>query len=300
MTEQYLVAGNRFALTMADDCPLWGRLGNYAPFRTDPDGKPVFSLEFIDKMDPVVKVPVYTEKAEEDDQPRVEIYRNGNPEDPRGFAWVFEMAPVQRMNICARLIVSEDFSRGQLAVASVEAVGEFAVNNALMLLYAFRTATLKTLELHASVILHGGKGYLFLGKSGTGKSTHSQLWLKYIPDCELMNDDNPIVRVCEDGVIRVYGSPWSGKTPCYRNMDLPVGGFVQLAQAPQNEIRPLRGIETYAALVPSISGKRWDRRIADGLHETENTLASRVPVWHLDCLPDEAAALLCSETVTKA
>ena len=47
MTEQYLVAGNRFALTMADDCPLWGRLGNYAPFRTDPDGKPVFSLEFI-------------------------------------------------------------------------------------------------------------------------------------------------------------------------------------------------------------------------------------------------------------
>ena len=81
-------------------------------------------------------------------------------------------------------------------------------------------------------------------------------------------------------------------------MSLPVGGFLQLAQAPYNKIRRLRGIEAYAVLVPSISGKRWDRAIADGLHWTENALVSRVPVWYLDCLPDEAAARLSAETLT--
>jgi hypothetical protein len=80
-------------------------------------------------------------------------------------------------------------------------------------------------------------------------------------------------------------------------MRLPLGGFVQLAQAPYNAIRRLKGIAAYAALVPSISGKRWDRAIADGLHETENDLATNIPVWHLDCLPDEAAARLCAGEV---
>ena len=51
--------------------------------------------------------------------------------------------------------------------------------------------------------------------------------------------------------------------------------------------------------MPSISGKRWDRSIADGLHETENELAGKVPVWHLDCLPDEAAAQLCKKSITE-
>ena len=95
----------------------------------------------------------------------------------------------------------------------------------------------------------------------------------------------------------MYGSPWSGKTPCYRNVSASLGGIVLLSQAPYNKIRRLEGVSAYAAVVPSISGKRWDVRVADGLHNTENALAMRVPVWYLECLPDEAAARLCYETL---
>ena len=139
---------------------------------------------------------------------------------------------------------------------------------------------------------------MFLGPSGTGKSTHARLWLQHIEGTELLNDDNPVVRIADDGTAVVYGSPWSGKTPCYRNVSCPLGGIVMLSQAPYNKIRRLGGIEAYVALMESISGKRWDERIADGLHETENTLASTVAVWHLACLPDQAAAELCNKTVT--
>jgi hypothetical protein len=123
------------------------------------------------------------------------------------------------------------------------------------------------------------------------------LWLQYIEGTELVNDDNPVVRLDDDGRAMVYGSPWSGKTPCYRNVSYLLGGIVLLSQAPQNKIERLGGLQAYAALVQSISGKRWDGHIADGLYRTENALATSVPVWHLDCLHDEAAAKLCSLTL---
>jgi hypothetical protein len=147
---------------------------------------------------------------------------------------------------------------------------------------------------HAAVVSYEGRGYMFLGRSGTGKSTHARLWLKYIEGTALVNDDNPVVR---DGV--VYGSPWSGKTPCYRNVSYPLGAIVLLSQAPYNEIRRLIGIHAYVALIESISGKRWDERIADGLHQTEDALVAQVPVWHLECLPDEEAARLCQLNIKR-
>ena len=188
------------------------------------------------------------------------------------------------------LVTSSDYKTGTI---SVEESWWFGVNNAVMVMYALATANLRTALFHSSVVSYQGRGYMFLGHSGTGKSTHSRLWLKYIEGTSLVNDDNPVVRISENHEVRVYGTPWSGKTPCYRNVSYPVGAIVRLEQAPHNAIQRLKGVRAYAAVMPSISGKRWDSRLAEGLHETENLLAQLVPVWHLDCLPDEAAARLC-------
>lgn len=113
--------------------------------------------------------------------------------------------------------------------------------------------------MHASVTENKGFAYLFLGKSGTGKSTHSSLWLKYIANSELLNDDNPAVRCFPDGRIIVYGTPWSGKTPCYRNKSLPVGAFVRLQQHPQNEIQEEPKIKAFASILSSCSTMIWDK-----------------------------------------
>ncbi len=83
---------------------------------------------------------------------------------------------------------------------------------------------------------------MFLGPSGTGKSTHASLWLENVEGTELVNDDNPVVRILDDGSIKVYGSPWSGKTPCYLNVNYPLGGIVNLIQASHNKISRLGGI----------------------------------------------------------
>lgn len=298
MTKYYTVAGHSFSFTMQDDCPIWGGLSNYAPFEVEkPAAKPVFALEFVYSMERMQKTPVYVEKAEEPDQPRIEIFHRTPCEaDPEGRQWIIEMAPVQGMDICARLVASADFSSARLAVAHSK-VGEFAINNSMMILYAFTTASKGTLEMHSSVIKRGGYGYMFLGKSGTGKSTHSSLWLKYLEGSELLNDDNPILRVGEDGVARVYGSPWSGKTPCYKNKDVPVGAIVRIRQAPVNKIERLGAIQAYATLMSSASSFRPFQKLAEGWHRTLEGLVAVTPCYILDCLPDDAAAVVCHNAV---
>ena len=88
----------------------------------------------------------------------------------------------------------------------------FGLNNALMLIFAFAGSRHDTLLIHASLVRQNGYGYAFIAKSGTGKSTHVSLWLRHLPGCDLMNDDNPIVRII-DGEAYIFGGPWNGKTP---------------------------------------------------------------------------------------
>ena len=100
-----------------------------------------------------------------------------------------------------------------------------------------------------------------------------------------------------DGTARVYGSPWSGKTPCYKNMEVPAGAVVRIRQAPYNKIERLSGIQAYASLMASASSFRPFKELAEGWHRTLEGLVAVLPCYVLDCLPDQAAAELCYKTV---
>ena len=238
--------------------------------------------------------------------------------------WLFRVAMVANAPICCEMECSEAFTEGVLRIASDCQDVRFCIDNALMLLFAFRTAPLMTLEMHAAVVVRPSledargtsyrtpsglqdatlqdatlqvKGYLFLGHSGTGKSTHARQWLVAFDDAWLLNDDNPILRVMEDGEVRVYGSPWSGKTPCYNNAYARVGGIVKLSQAPHNKIRTISLPEAYAYILSSASGLKMDRQMADHLHETVKHVVMNVECYHLECLPNTEAAEECWEEV---
>ena len=199
---------------------------------------------------------------------------------------------------CGLLQVSPDFREAVMATRGDDTTRTFAVNNALMLMYAFASADKGTLLVHASVIRNEGKGYLFLGKSGTGKSTHSNLWLKHIDGSELLNDDNPVVRVSDEGAT-VYGSPWSGETPCYKNECAPIGAFVQIKQKPENRIVRELPLQAFAVLLPSMSTMKWDKHIHGHICDSVARLIERVPLYTLGCRPDREAAEVCHAEVTK-
>jgi hypothetical protein len=284
----YNVAGHCFAVNVNENDRIVSSLTQYEPFRMDAscDVPTVFELDVVE-VSAFPSTEGFVEENSQDDDGSEIV--SGHVGDSPFFEFRIRGAAA------GRLLTNTAYNHALLTTLGER---EYGLNCSLMVMYALSTARLQTALFHSSVTSYQGKGYMFLGKSGTGKSTHSSLWLRYIEGTELMNDDNPVVRII-DGQPWVFGSPWSGKTPCYRNVKAPVGAIVRLRQAPMNEIRRLKGVEAYAALVPAISGKRWDKALADGLHETENLLAQRAHVYHLNCLPDEDAARLCMETVTK-
>ena len=168
-----------------------------------------------------------------------------------------------------------------------------------MLRIVFAQAALlhSAVSLHSSTVVKDGKAYMFMGRSGTGKSTHSRLWLEHL-GAALLNDDNPIVRIV-DGKALVYGSPWSGKTPCYKDKSAPIAAMVRLAQAPENRFERKSEIEAFAILLPGCSVLRFDRNLYGNLCETLIELAEMVCVGEMRCLPDMDAARTCWEGVNE-
>lgn len=290
--QYYTVAGHCFAVM-----PREGKLtDNYAPFAVA-EGTPLFVLEEVDRLPEVTLTPVDIPTDLAPDEPFITLHTACWGAGCSGLC--FTMAPITSHPMVVRLLVDHTGGRAWMNCVDRQ-FRTFAVNNSLMLLYALFTANRNTLLMHASTVAMGGYGYLFLGVSGTGKSTHSRLWMESLDGVTLLNDDNPVVRIGDDGVARVHGTPWSGKTPCYINRSVPVGGIVDLEQAPQNAIRRLTLPEAYAAVISSTSGLKYDSTIADGLHNTLSALLTRVACWHLRCLPNHDAAQLCHTNIAVA
>lgn len=285
---QYAVAGHIFSLHLPASDPLLRQMEAYASFRvvTMPSaGEQLFSLT-------VTAEPLQLPEGAREDA-RLDV--NGMPlrcgQTPDGFYFDF----FYEDRLAVRLLTDASFHKAKTFLSEGRRGG---LDTALMVMYALSAAPYDTLLFHASTVSVRGRAYLFLGKSGTGKSTHSQLWQKYVPDVQLINDDNPVVRMV-GGLPYVYGSPWSGKTPCYRNVRMIIRSMVLLQQSPKNAIRRLATLEAYAAVIGSVSGMQWNRQVADALHRTEEKLLSCLPIWQLDCRPDEEAVRLCHSTITK-
>ena len=240
------------------------------------------------------------------DDPLPELSRTGFPEG-LGTLVFFGKEGTYRYEIVlpsggAPLVVLHHVSGSRLVEVSPCGNPE-VLRFALWLAYSLLSADVGATFVHSSVAVFRGRAVLFLGESGTGKSTHTRLWLKNIPGAHLLNDDSPVLSVRAGGggaAVRplVYGSPWSGKTDCYHSASFALAAIVRLSQAPSNSIRRLSVPEAFAALQPSLPPSLMqDERYADSLIDIVSDTIASVPVYHLGCLPDDAAALLSWRTV---
>ena len=264
----------------------------YAPFEVA-EGEPVFTLTVHDG------VPDWLEQT----RPQWKMATAVDELPPYYYGYTFEGKTIYEylMTREARagyFVMGQDYKEGDYYPCP-RMGGKttlFQVNTSLMIQYTFATAGLGTLLLHASVTRYEGRGNLFFGVSGTGKSTHSRLWHEFVPGSDLMNDDNPVIRY-EDGRFLVYGSPWSGKTLCYRNVVAPVNALVRLEQFPENRIARLEPLQAYASVIAAVSTIRWNHDIMSLLIPTIERVAMTVPCYQLKCRPDEEAVRLCKKTI---
>ena len=264
----------------------------YAPFQVT-EGEPLFTLTVH------AEVPSWLEET----RPQWKMVTAVDEFPPFYYGYLFEGKTIyeylySREVRAGYFVMNTDYTEGEYYPCPRIGgrVTLFQLNTSLMIQYTFATAGLGTLLLHASVTRFEGRGNLFFGVSGTGKSTHSRLWHEFVPGSDLMNDDNPVIRL-EDGQFFVYGSPWSGKTICYRNVVAPVNALVRLEQYPENRITRLESLQAYASIIAAVSTIRWNHDIMSLLIPTIERVAMTVPCFQLRCRPDEEAVQVCKKAI---
>lgn len=153
------------------------------------------------------------------------------------------------------------------------------------------------LMLHASAVVVDGNAYLFSADSGTGKSTHTKLWLELFGDrAYILNDDKPALRLM-NGIWYAYGTPWSGKNDISMNIGVPIAGICMLERGERNEISTFSGknavFEIYAQTNrPKVAEYRVK------LLELLDKLIRNIPVWKLTCNTGVEAAIISYEAMS--
>lgn len=197
---------------------------------------------------------------------------------------------------CSMFQITPDGKQVKCALTGNFDMRSFGIHNAMMLSYAIAGSYKDTVLIHASLVRQNGYGYAFHAISGTGKSTQVSMWLRHLPNCDLMNDDNPVIRII-DGKPYIYGSPWSGKTPCYRNIKAPLGALTRIDRDNHNWVEPLSPIEAFTSVLPSCSSLKWDVPTYHRVGDTVSKIVQKTKVSILHCLPNREAAEVCNAAI---
>lgn len=136
--------------------------------------------------------------------------------------------------------------------------------------------------LHSSAVEVDGKAYLFSAPSGTGKSTHTSLWLRRFGDrARIINDDKPAIRFI-DGKAYAYGTPWSGKSDLNVNVAVQIQGICVLERSEKNFIEPLdEGTAVFSILNQTIRPR--NEAYMNNLLTLLDKALSCVPIWRMGC-----------------
>ena len=281
MNRKYQIAGHLFEVSGEKLCEAVVRIEGFRPFEVV-EGEPVFRFQ----EGKITDVP---EMAKVEYTLEYEGVKGTFGRTPEGFRLNLQPEAEGAFDVWCR--------EGETVVYLGGNWSMLLYRFALWVAYGLMTLQRDTLAIHSSCIVYQDKAVLFLGESGTGKSTHTRLWREHIEGAVLLNDDSPMIRV-EEGKVWAYGSAWSGKTPCYKQERYELVACVRLSQAPYNKIQKLSVLQAYGAIHPSCAPEfAYDDVLYDHVSRMIGQILSVVPCYHLACLPDREAALVSCRTI---
>lgn len=153
--------------------------------------------------------------------------------------------------------------------------------------------------LHSSAVEMGGRAFLFSAPSGTGKSTHTKIWQQIFGEAaQVFNDDKPALRRLE-GTWFAYGTPWCGKDGINQNKKVPLAGVCFLKRGDVNRIRRLSPVEAVSRALSQTPHRFYMVERLDLMLDLVDHLVREIPMYELECLPDEDAARLSCETMLR-
>ena len=158
------------------------------------------------------------------------------------------------------------------------------------------------LPLKNRVVMHGvalkyqQNGYLFLAPSGTGKTTHTNLWKDYLKDnLDIINGDKPILEF-KKGDIILHASPWCGKENIFNNKTAELKAICLIDRAVQNTIEKIDAINNLQNLLVQVYMPK-NLTSSEKTIDLVNTLCE-VDLFKLHCNISKDAFILAFNTLT--
>jgi hypothetical protein len=155
---------------------------------------------------------------------------------------------------------------------------------------AIELLTITRLARGDGAILHGcgisreGRGIVFAGESGAGKSTFSRLWAQE-KRVEILSDDRVIVRR-QNGLFYLYGTPWHGDAALAAPGGVPLERIFFIRHGEQNAVRPMARAFCVRVLLKCCFPPLWDAAGMRFMLEFFDELTSVVPCAELAFVPD--------------
>lgn len=141
-------------------------------------------------------------------------------------------------------------------------------------------------ELHSCGVIDAqGRGHLFVGVSGAGKTTTARLWEGAASG--IVSDDRVIVRE-RDGDMWMFGTPWHGEAELSMPEGVPLAGVYLLVQAEANVIHELDAAEAVARLFRCAFPLFYDGTSLDFTLSFLERIVASVPVRELQFTRDRS------------
>ncbi len=171
------------------------------------------------------------------------------------------------------------------------------------LFYAFRDAFLFFAQkqglfaLHSASLLYRNKAWLFAGASGTGKSTHTNLW-KQQYHTPILNGDLNLCQT-EKNHLTIYGMPWCGTSGIYTKKEYPIGGIILLQQSKKNKIELLSTDQKQLLISQRLISPFWTEELFLKNLQFAEIAEQKVPIFRLACNMETSAAKTAKTYIDK-
>lgn len=153
--------------------------------------------------------------------------------------------------------------------------------------------------LHSACFDVDGVGVAFAAHSGTGKTTHMNLWQKHLKNkMTIVNGDKPIIRFfdSEPDTPYAYGTPWNGKEHLGCNMRTVIKHICFIERSETNYVVPLDKNEAVNRMIKQVYIPKNSVALMNTMNLIDRLL-SCCNIWVIYCNMEPEAAEVAYNTI---
>lgn len=170
--------------------------------------------------------------------------------------------------------------------------------HAIRFVYLYLAQKRGLFALHSASILYQNHAWLFSGKSGEGKSTHTKLW-NTLFQTPLINGDLNLISL-NGTTPRIHGIPWCGTSKISDTATHPLGGIILLKQAKNDTCIALKEDEKQILITQRLISPAWTREQLQYNLDFVERLVKHIDVYRLLCTKNNSAVYTLKKQIDTA